>query len=148
MEVIDENRTENKIKKEQEISVFIVDDDQSYLYALGFHLKKDTMCKVYCYQTGEDCLENIHLNPSIIILDYFLNSGKKYAKNGLNILKKIKKLRPETYVVMLSGQENLQIATNSLKFGAFTYIIKDTLALSSIRHIVNLLSNEKTDYLI
>src|SRR5438552_2865427 len=111
-------------KKETVIPIFIVDDDKSYLYSLGFHLKKDIKCKIYCYETGEDCLKNIYLNPSIIILDYFLNSENKNAINGLEVLKKIKKLKPETYVVMLSGQETLQIATNSLKSGAFTYVIK------------------------
>jgi hypothetical protein len=35
----------------------------------------------------------------------------------------------------------LQVAIRALKLGAFTYVIKDTQALASIKHIVNTLCN-------
>jgi two-component system OmpR family response regulator len=122
---------------EEEIPIFIVDDDRSYLYALGFHLKKDSNCKIYCYTSGEECLENLSLKPKIIILDYFLNTGKPDAMNGLEVLKQIKRISRLTKVIMLSGQETLQIAVKLIKSGAYTYVIKDLEALSSIKKLVD-----------
>jgi len=132
-------------QKQTSPSIFVVDDDVSYLCLLGFHLKKSTNCKIYCYPTGEECIENLKIKPSIIILDYFLNSNKKNALNGLSVLKKIKKLNPTIPIIMLSGQKKLTIATNSLKSGAYSYIIKDKSAISSLIHIVNVLHHKTTD---
>ena len=127
-----------KLKTEpQEIRIFLVDDDKAYLFALGFHLKKELKYKVYCYESGEECLKNLHLNPDIIILDYYLNSADAEAINGLDTLKLIKKRKPRTEVVMLSGQETLSVAASSLKLGAFTYVIKDLNTLFVIRKLID-----------
>ena len=127
---------------EPEMPVFVVDDDPAYLNMLGFYLKKNTNCKVYCYFSGEECLQNINLNPRVIVLDYYLNENM----NGIEVLKQIKKINPETEVVMLSGQETLQVATDSLKSGAFSYVIKDRQAFYSIRKIIEDLYNGTASY--
>lgn len=117
-------------------AVFLVDDDMSYLYSLGYYLKRDTKCKIYCFRSGEECLANMRLKPRIVILDYFLSAGD-IGMNGLEVLKKIKELSPRTKVVILSGQETLQVATASLQSGAFTYIVKDLQAPLSIKNIID-----------
>ncbi len=122
-----------------QVPVFIVDDDMSYLYSLGFYLKKDSRCKIYCYSSGEDCIRNLYLNPRVIILDYYLSTDKPGAMDGLDVLKKVKLMKPETKVIMLSGQETLQVATTTLQSGAFTYVIKDVHAPFSIRNIIDIL---------
>ena len=127
--------------EQKEIKIFLVDDDKAYLYALGFHLKKEMHHKIYCYETGEECLENLHLNPEIVILDYYLNTTKPDAMNGLETLKLIKKRKPKTKVIMLSGQETLGIAASSLKIGAFTYVIKDLLALFVVKKVIDEIFN-------
>lgn len=113
-------------------SIFVVDDDEVYLKGLGFYLKKNTNYKVYCYTTASECLQNIRLNPRLIILDYYLSNR---WMNGIDLLKRIKDVNPETNIVMLSGQETLQVATESLKLGAYTYMIKDGQAWHSIKRI-------------
>lgn len=121
------------------VPVFIVDDDVSYLYSLGFFLKKDMRCRIYCYSSGEECLRNLKLRPRIIVLDYFLNSNDPSAINGMDVLKKIRQLSPETKVIILSGQETLQVAAETLKSGAYTYLIKDVHAPFSIKNILETL---------
>jgi two-component system OmpR family response regulator len=123
--------------------IFLVDDDKTYLFALGFHLKKEMQHKIYCYETGEECLENLHLNPDVVILDYYLNTTKPDAMNGLDTLKLIKKRKPKTKVIMLSGQETLGIAASSLKLGAFTYVIKDLLALFVVKKVIDEIFNDE-----
>lgn len=125
----------------QEIKIFLVDDDKSYLYALGFYLKKELKYTIYCYETGEECLKNLHLNPQLIVLDYYLNTEEPDAINGLDTLKLIKRRKPKTKVVMLSGQETLGVAISSLKSGAFTYVIKDLRALFAIKKTIEEIFN-------
>ena len=65
--------------------------------------------------------------------------------NGLEVLKKIKEISPQTHVVMVSSQESINIAITSLKFGAFDYVVKDSnvsLRLKNIVMKVYLLKND------
>jgi DNA-binding NarL/FixJ family response regulator len=124
-------------------SVFIVDDDEMYCHSLAFYLKTHTGHNIYCYSTGEECLNNIHLKPDVIILDYYLNSENPHALNGVQILKQIKRKNPRIKVIILSHQEVLQVATEALQSGAYTYVIKDTQAIFTIKNIIETLSNKK-----
>ncbi|MBL4656094.1 MAG: response regulator, partial [Bacteroidia bacterium] len=81
--------------------------------------------RYFCCGTGEDCLKHIGICPEIVILDYFLNSNVKKAKNGLEILKSIKEKSPATEVILLSSQEDYSIVYKTIISGASTYLIKD-----------------------
>ncbi len=130
-------------QEKKPFSVFIVDDDQSYLAALGFRLMKENKNganKVYCYKSGEECLRNMDLNPSVIILDYYLDGANAAAISGLQTLRKIKKINPDLPVVILSSQGNIDVALEIYEAGAYSYIVKDKLAISSIEKIIDKLS--------
>lgn len=105
-------------------SIFIVDDDPIQLDMLQDHLKKQSNYDIIAFSTGEDCLKNMHLKPNIVFLDYYLNSVVKDAMDGLDVLQEIKKVSPETDVVMLSGQDKIDVAVEVMKYGAFDYIVK------------------------
>jgi DNA-binding NtrC family response regulator len=132
-----------KVKDNLPMSVFLVDDDLSYLYPLGFYLQRNSEHKIFCYRSGEECLENLHQSPDVIILDFNLNPEKPNTLNGLDVLKDIKARRPQTVVIMLSGRDTFQGVVDSLKLGAYTYVIKDIEALASIKKILDKLREEK-----
>jgi DNA-binding NarL/FixJ family response regulator len=117
-------------------SIFIVDDDSLYCHSLAFFLKTHTNFEVYCYSTGEECIKHLDLKPKIIILDYYLSTTYPDAMDGLEVLKQIKKIKPQTKIVLLSGQETLSVATNALKLGAYTYVIKDAQTLDCLTKII------------
>jgi DNA-binding NarL/FixJ family response regulator len=134
------------VKKEarKEVCIFLVDDDSSYLYPLGFFLQRNTNHMVFCYTSGEECIKNMHHSPDIIILDFNLNPELPNKMNGLEVLKEVKELRPKTKVVMLSGRETLKGVTDSLKLGAATYVIKDIEALDTLKNIIESIADEKS----
>lgn len=104
--------------------IFIVDDDPIQGEMLRDHLSKMSGFKVTVYSTGEECLQNVNEFPGIVFLDFYLNSVNKEAMNGLDVLQEIKRISPETDVVMLSGQDKIDVAVNTMKYGAFDYIVK------------------------
>lgn len=104
--------------------IFIVDDDPVQSEMLKDHLSKMSGFDIHLYNTGEECLKNVHLFPGIVFLDFYLNSVNKDAMNGLEVLHEIKKASPDTDVVMLSGQDKIDVAVNTMKHGAFDYIVK------------------------
>jgi len=113
------------MSSKKEYTLFIVDDDPMQLEMLKDHLSKFKNFTIRTFATGEEAMVHLHEKPSIIILDYNLNSSVKDAKNGLDILKLIKKESPDTEIIMLSGQEKIEVAVNIMKYGAFDYVVKN-----------------------
>jgi DNA-binding NtrC family response regulator len=118
--------------------IFLVDDDQVFAKTLELHLKEHLNIKfeIYTFSSGEDCLSNLEMKPAIVILDYFLNSQNPNAQNGLEILKKIKVLDPEIEVIMLSVQDKIQVAVNSMIYGAYNYLTKNDVAFFRVQNTI------------
>lgn len=104
--------------------IFIVDDDPVLAEMLKDHLAKMTSYEIKLFETGEDCIKNLSEKPGIVFLDFYLNSVNKNAMDGLDVLQEIKKQDPEVDVVMLSGQDKIEVAVKTMQFGAFDYIVK------------------------
>lgn len=106
---------------EQKISkkIFLVDDDSFSLNYYAQHLRNLGEEDILCFSDGNDCLNHLALGPDIIFLDYNMAS-----LTGLEVLDKIKRYDPDIFVVMVSGQYDMQTALNTMKRGAFDYIIK------------------------
>jgi DNA-binding NtrC family response regulator len=104
--------------------IFIVDDDQVLAEMLKDHLSKMSAYDIKIFESGEACLSNISERPGIIFLDFYLNSVNKDAMNGLEVLQEIKKTDPDIDVVMLSGQDKIDVAVKTMQYGAFDYIVK------------------------
>lgn len=52
--------------------------------------------------------------------------------NGIDVLKAAKKVHPEIEFIFLSGQDSIDVAINTMKYGAYDYIVKDQMALKKI----------------
>ena len=89
-------------------TIFIVDDEPLLSEMLADYLKDQySGFNIQSFPTGEACLQSLHLQPNIVVLDYYLNSKEKDAANGIDILKEIKEAKPETEVVMISSQDKI-----------------------------------------
>jgi DNA-binding NtrC family response regulator len=68
------------------------------------------------YTKGEKCLEDLHKNPSVIILDYNLEG----EMNGLDTLQEIRKHDPSVYVILFSNQKEINTKENKRLFGVIS----------------------------
>lgn len=116
--------------------IFIVDDDPILAEMLKDHLVKMTKYDVFTYATGEECLAHMNEKPGIVFLDFYLNSVDKNAMDGLDVLQEIKKTDPDTDVVMLSGQDKIDVAVKTMQYGAFDYIVKGESAFFRAEKVV------------
>jgi two-component system, OmpR family, response regulator len=105
-------------------TIFIVDDDPMQSMMLQDYLSKYSTFDMHVYNSGEECVKNLHLDPQIVFLDYNFDKAGRDAMNGIDILKEIKTQKPDTEVVMVSGQDRIDVAVNTMKYGAFDYIVK------------------------
>jgi DNA-binding NtrC family response regulator len=108
-------------------AIYIVEDDAMQCELLADHIGKMSHYQIKTFPTGEECLKHLATskdNPVIVYLDYYLNSVVPDAMDGLDVLVEIKKTHPNCEVIMLSGQDKIEVAVDTMKYGAFDYIVK------------------------
>jgi len=112
----------------EKIKLFLVDDDALYLKALEIEFLKNSDFQIFCYTSGEACIENLSLCPDAIILDYHLDGVYLNAINGIQTLDLIKTFNSNIPVVMLSSQDKIDIAVKCMHHKAFDYVVKSETA--------------------
>ena len=113
--------------------IFVVDDQSVYANILGSLLEEEKY-DVRVFYNGEDCIKNLHMNPDIVILDFELDEIMHQKMNGIDVLKYIKENHIGCEVVMLSGHEDVVVATTSIKLGAFDYVVKNENSFINIKN--------------
>ncbi len=116
--------------------IFVVDDDTMTANLVRDHLENNLRNRVTVFNTGEECIKNLHFNPDVIILDYRLNNVIPTAADGLHILGQIKKLDKKVTVIMLSAVDEYSKAVQTLVNGANEYVLKDETAFKRIDRIL------------
>ena len=111
--------------------IFIVDDDP-FINTLVVNRFTSEGYRIEAFENGDDCLKALIKKPDLIILDYFFVSDKKELMNGMEVFDKIKELRPETPVIMLSGQDKGEIVLELARKGIDDYVIKDNNLIDNL----------------
>lgn len=119
--------------------IFVVDDNTIYSKLIASQLRSSNYNHIECYSSGEDCIANLHHKPDIIIQDYLMD-----GMSGVDVLKEAKKIHPEVEFLFLSGLDNFEIAVNTIKYGAYDYVVKDQYALRKIIEKVDQLKERQT----
>ena len=121
--------------------IFIVEDNEIYSMILDYILSKDSIYKFVSFNSGEECIKNLYLNPDIIILDYGLP-----GINGYETLLEIKKQNPHIHVVILTAHEDEKLKQELLLAGADDYILKQGHAEKQIiEKIENILNKDESE---
>jgi len=113
-------------------SIFVVDDDPFHKEVMKELLVFESAKSVSFFDDSQPCLDQIDQNPDIIFLDHDMG-----ITNGLDTLKQIKDFYPNIFIIMVSGQENIDTAAATLKYGAFDYIKKDDRLVQNVSNVLN-----------
>lgn len=122
----------SSVNNHTDLKIFLVDDDAFNLKVTKFHLTRLGFKDIALFDNGLDCLKHLDLQPEIVFLDQYMEGVQ-----GIDVLKKIKELRPEIIVVMLSAEDSESSATFFKQQGAYDYIIKGKDAMARIESILN-----------
>ena len=134
--------------QERSYKVFLVDDDAKHLLLLKEHLNKHLpyTLDIKTFNNGTAALTALTDNPDLIILDYYFDGEGEEAVDGVDVLKKIRNKRPDVPVVMMSHQDNIEVAVTCYDYGAKDYIIKNETAYARaqlvVRNIIHELNKE------
>lgn len=99
--------------------ILVVDDEQSMRDFLAIMLKKEGH-EVVTAMNGSDAIKAIQSE----IFDLVITDIKMPGTDGLEVLKTIKEISPETVVIMVTAFATAETAVEAMKLGAYDYIIK------------------------
>lgn len=108
------------MKNQHSFKIFIVEDDLWYSSMLEYTLNLNPEYQVKKFNSAQSFLAALHEKPDVVSLDYSLPDT-----NGDELILKIKELSPDTRVLIISGQDDVKVAIDLLKKGAYDYIVKD-----------------------
>lgn len=117
--------------------IFVVDDDP-FINKLVVRKFSADGFKMEAFENGEDCINAIGKNPDLVILDYlFINKLNPHVMNGMEVFDRIRQVRPNLPVIMLSGQEKGEIVLEFARKGIDDYIIKDNNLIENLHNAIN-----------
>ncbi len=119
--------------------IFIVEDDDWYRELISYTLGLNPDFEIHAFASGTELLNNLHERPNVVSLDYSLPD-----MTGSDVLKKVKEFDPAIEVVVISEQENIKVAIDMLKSGAYDYIVKSKEIKDHLLHTINHIF-QKTD---
>ncbi|MBL7930881.1 MAG: sigma-54-dependent Fis family transcriptional regulator [Bacteroidia bacterium] len=104
--------------------ILVVDDDPDVLTAMNLLLKKE-VSSITTEKTPDNLISLLRQkNFDLILLDMNFNASINTGNEGIYWLKRIKELKPDLSVVMITAYADIDLAVRSLKEGASDFIIK------------------------
>jgi DNA-binding NtrC family response regulator len=100
-------------------NVLFVDDEVDFLETLLKRMKKRQV-NAFGVNSGEDALAYLKDHSvDVVVMDV-----RMPGMDGIETLRKIKKINPLLEVIMLTGHACLEIAREGMEVGAFDYLMK------------------------
>lgn len=107
------------MKQDMKPRLLLVDDEEMFLEYLSKRLRNLRYDVTTCL-TGEEVLEKLRqCDCDVVILDVLMP-----GIDGLETLVEIKKMKPLTEVIMLTGHASMESGINGMRMGAFDYLRK------------------------
>jgi DNA-binding NtrC family response regulator len=101
------------------VSVLLVDDDSTFRQVMSNELAR-LGYEVAAVGSGEEAVRRIAASElDVVLLDLRLP-----GMNGLEVLKSIRSTAPATEVVIMTGHGSIDTAIESIRNGAFDYVVK------------------------
>jgi len=128
---------ENAKKNKTMTKILIVDDERSIRNALKEILEYEKY-KIDLAEDGEQAMAMFQDKE----YDAVLSDIKMPKKDGIELLKEIKKQNPEQTVIMITGHGDVETAVEALKIGAYDFIQKPLDLNRLLLTIKNALDNK------
>jgi len=129
----------NDIMKQSMIKkIFIVDDDPFWTAVLSEILRSLDYTNISTFRNGEECIQNLHLNPQLVFLDYQMED-----MDGIEVLRQIKEYYPGIGVVFCTAHEDLSVAVDAISNGSFEYLLKVNSNKREVETIIDQMKEEQ-----
>ncbi|UCH97020.1 MAG: response regulator [Candidatus Aminicenantes bacterium] len=121
-------------------NILVVDDDKSLCEGVAMVLKNEGYIVDTVFK-GDEALEKLEENKYAVVIVDLMMPGM----DGIDLLKEIKKKKPNTTVIMITGYPSIKTAVKSIKLSAFDYIPKP-FTPNELRSLVARALEERRNY--
>ncbi|MEJ2092306.1 MAG: response regulator [Syntrophobacterales bacterium] len=103
------------------VRVLLVDDEEQFVETLALRLEARDFAVATAFD-GKQALDYLKgKDVDVVVLDVLMP-----GLSGIDTLREMKKIRPLTEVIMLTGHATVETAIEGMKLGAFDYLMKPT----------------------
>ncbi|MEZ7891596.1 MAG: sigma-54 dependent transcriptional regulator [Candidatus Wallbacteria bacterium] len=111
-------------------NILIVDDEKLLRWSLTTELKEYGF-NVYSCELADEGFKIVKEN----VIDFCIFDIRLPDYSGLELLRKVKQLQPDIYVIMITAFAEVETAVEALKLGAYDYLIKP-FNLEKLKHVI------------
>lgn len=111
--------------------IFFLEDNRTQILVLKLAFSGFENVDVSYFSTGNELLEAIGEQPDIAIIDLMLPDI-----DGLDLIKIVKEKSPDTKIVVISAQEDVNIIAAAQREKVFNYVVKSESALPYLRQVI------------
>lgn len=115
----------------KDYNIYLLDDDIFYVNIFQQHLVNLGYTHISAFSDPVACFDKMNPPPDII----FYNHGVDFLK-GLEVLKMIKSLNPNIYMIFICGPDDVETVIQSLKYGAFDYFVRGNDDIKNIESVL------------
>jgi len=127
------------MEKTVKTSVVVVDDDSMMREMLKLMLRSESYSVIGEASNGQDAIALCErVTPTLVLLD--INMPKM---DGLQALEEIRKVSPESIVLMVSADATMDRVVEAIKKGAAGFVVKPLKAASVLDRIATVLNDKK-----
>jgi diguanylate cyclase (GGDEF)-like protein len=105
--------------RERNTRVLVADDEEAIRGALSILLEEDGY-DVTAVASAEEALERFGSDPFPLVITDIRMGGM----SGIDLLKEVKRLHPDTEVIVITSYASLETAMLALRSGAYDYLLK------------------------
>ena len=122
--------------------IFVVDDDEYFNRLLTAMVEKicdrnNISANILSFETGRECMEKLELSPSLLLLDFYLDTRNDITATAYDLLEDIHRQLPDTYILLISQQEDWSLFKEDLiALGANEFLHKDRELESRLEPII------------
>ena len=111
--------------------IFLLDSNMFSLNIYQQHLINLGYKDILIFYNENDCLDNLSQHPDIIFIDHGIN-----PVSGVDILRKIKRINPDIYVIFFASLEDTESVVNILRHGAFDFIVRGDNDFKTLDNVI------------
>jgi DNA-binding NarL/FixJ family response regulator len=116
----------------QVVRFLVADDQDSARKMMRQVVSNVPLWSVVCEATdGSQAVAGMDHKPDVVLMDILMP-----GMNGIEAMQQIKRLAPETIVILTTAYRNHEFKTRSLQAGADGFILKDDLTTDTLHNIL------------
>lgn len=120
------------MEKNKHKKIFVIEDNKTEGMLLKLCLGSIKNVTITNFTHGQELIDHLHEKPEIIIADMMLPDI-----SGEELVKLVRENNPETEVIVVSAQKDIDLIARLQELGIYNYLVKSETCMESLQHAID-----------